>query len=103
MTDPPKKQLHNSDLQTLFSCGECFFRKKIRGEKEPMSTALVAGKAVHRSAYDDLTAKVTDGTLLPTDDVKQRASEHLQTEWNAGELLLDEQEREQGLERVRKP
>ena len=66
-----------------------------------MSTALVAGKAVHRSAYDDLTAKVTDGTLLPTDDVKQRASEHLQTEWNAGELLLDEREREQGLETVK--
>ena len=101
MPDQPKKQLHNSDLQTLFSCGERFFRRKIRGEKEPMSTALVAGKAVHRSAYDDLTSKVTDGALLPTDDVKQRASEHLQEEWNAGELLLNEREREQGLETVK--
>ena len=97
----PKPQLHNSDIHLLLACGERFVRRKLRGEREPISTPLILGKTQHHVAYADLTQKLESGELMPTDAVKDLAADRLQIEWDSGPLLLDQHEQAQGLEAVK--
>lgn len=94
----PKPQLHNSDINLALSCPEKFRRKKILGDYEPMSTPLVLGRAQHHMAYLDLTEKIRSGSLLPGDAIKDLAVDTFRSQWDAGPLVLDEEERQQGLD-----
>ena len=97
----PKPQLHHSDFQTLLACGERFYRRKIKGEKEPMTTPLVLGQSQHKMAYLDLSKKLESGTLLPDDEIKDLATDTFREQWDSGPLVLDASEREAGIEQVK--
>jgi hypothetical protein len=87
----PKPQLHVSGLMMLSKCGEQFRRRYIQGDIVPPGVAMVVGTATHASVRGNLSAKIEHGKLLPLEHAKAIARDQLNTEWEKGVLLDDEQ------------
>lgn len=97
----PKPQLHSSRLQMLWRCGEKFRRVVINGEREPSGVPLIIGSATHSTAAQNLTQKKDKGFLLTREAVQDYAMDNFAAEWNKSTLILNEEEQEQGINKVK--
>lgn len=84
-------KIHQSQLRTLYRCGEQYRRRYIEGEKIPPSVAAITGTATHKSVEENLRYKIGTGGLLERDVVQDLARDTLVSKWDEGVLLdLDE-------------
>lgn len=97
-----KPQLHSSHLNTLSRCGEQFRRVVLMGEKEPPGVALGVGSTVHKTVAFNLNHKIENkGEMMPIDQMKDFARDSFIDWWKKSPVLLGEDERAEGLEKVR--
>ena len=92
-----KPQLHNSAIKKLFRCGELFRQIIIEGIYYPRSTPLIRGSAIHNTIERDLKSKEKTGLLLQPEEVQEIAIQSTRAEFDAGEILLSEDEKAVGL------
>lgn len=90
---------HASILSMLSKCGEMARRRYIEGEKVPPGVELLIGTAVDHAVGGNLSSKAKTGRLLEPAAVEQLAADAFEREWK--DPLLDEEERERGIEVVR--
>ncbi|MDM7994661.1 MAG: PD-(D/E)XK nuclease family protein [Acidobacteriota bacterium] len=96
-----KPQLHVSGLETLSKCGIQFENIYIRNLREAPGISLLVGKATHRVVEKNLRHKIQHKALLSFEEVKDTARDALVSEWNSGEVRLDEDELKLGLKAVK--
>jgi hypothetical protein len=88
-----KRQLHQSGLAQLSKCGIAFSNKYLLRMSEPRSVAMVTGSAVDRAVTADQQSKISTGSLLPVDAVRDIARDALVDEWrNGSEVRLNQTE-----------
>jgi len=102
MPSDPKPQLHGSQLQTLYRCGEQFRRRypdlshPERGEKISPGIALVVGTATHKAVGANLTYKARRGHLMRLERVLDTARDEVVAAWGREGIRLLPEERCQG-------
>lgn len=101
MAPETKPQLHSSHLSLLYKCGEKFRRVVLSGETEPATIPLVVGSATHATIGRNLTNVIDRGSLLPKDAVRDFARDDFIKEWRAIPIVLNTEERNQGLDKTR--
>ena len=102
MKPETKPQLHQSQIDLLFQCGHKFYLQYILGQRSYSSTALFLGEVVHKAAATDLTHKLeNEGVLLDAEAVKDNALDFTCELWDSAPLLLDDEEKEAGLKKVK--
>src|SRR5438876_8700225 len=84
----------------LAKCGEQYRLRYIEGEKRPPGIAMLVGKSVDAGVNADMRAKAKAGELLPEEAVLQAARDELDTQWNLG-VALDEDEAAMGPKAVK--
>lgn len=87
-----KPHLSISALATLGRCGEQYRRRYIEGDKVPPGIAALVGKGVDASVTTNLGSKIETGGLLPLAQVVDSARDAVMAGWEAGEVLLTEDE-----------
>lgn len=98
----PKSQLHQSNLNMLYRCGEQFRRVVVEGEHEPPGFAALVGSNVHDVARINLTHKAqTEGQLLPIEAVLDYARDGFVALWTSRPVVLTKEEREKGLDAIK--
>ena len=95
-----KPQLHPSQMNMLFKCGEQFRRRYIENEIIPPNMALIVGSGTHRSQEKDLISKVETGQLLDVEEIDSIATDYIKGEFQNGITLTDE-EKEIGIKKVK--
>jgi len=101
MTEPVKKQLHQSHLALLYRCGEKFRRIVMEKEKEPSTTPLVIGSATHYTNARNLTNKIDNGSLLPREEIMDYTRDDFNLHWEETQIMLTDEELSTGLIRTR--
>ncbi len=97
-----KPQLHQSHIDTLFKCGEQFHRIYILGHKAPPGVALLLGRSAHKVAQRSLTHKAQNkGLPMSIDFIKDVARDEFVKVWNESPVILDDDEKAKGLDKVR--
>lgn len=94
-------RLSHSALEMLSKCGEMYRRRYIEREKVPPGIALLVGRSVDESVNGNLTAKMSEGELLPLEQVRQIARDTLVTEWEQQGVALSDDEKAKGEAAVR--
>lgn len=84
-----KPQLHQSQMLKLADCGEYYRLRYVEGIRGPRTPRLIVGTAVHASVADDLRAKIETQSLLPDEAIHDHTRDHLEHEWDLGEIALD--------------
>lgn len=88
-------QLHQSQIQQLFRCGEKFKRKYLLGHREKTTMPLLQGSASHKTAEEILKYKAThEGNLPLLEDVIKSAEAHFMSYWNTSDLKFNRMERD---------
>jgi hypothetical protein len=96
----PKPQLHVSGLEMLSKCGVQFERVYINRERAIPGVAMLVGTSTHRSVAMNLGNKISAGTLLPLEQIKDAARDTLTNEWQKG-VKLDDEEVKEGIAKVK--
>lgn len=92
-----RPQLHFSNMDKLWSCGEAFRRRYLEMESEPKGTYIAVGSGVDRAVTRNLENWIVDKTLLPIDEVESIARDSAEYELQNNEITLDADEREMGM------
>lgn len=90
---PARPQLHFSSLDTLWTCGEKFFRIYVSGERQDTNANLIVGISVDTSVSRNMEAKMITGQLLPLEEAKAIARDTVLAEWELRTVVLDREER----------
>ena len=98
-----KPQLHISGINTFTRCGEQFRRRYICGEKIPPGIALIVGIATDKSVSANLKNKIDTDELLPIEAVQSFASDAVENQFNAGEILLDDEQKKDNDPQIYRP
>lgn len=77
-----RPQLHISGLDTLWGCGERFYRIYIVKERSDASVAMIVGLAVDKAVNDNLEYKMDTGELLEVEQVRAIAADTFEIEWS---------------------
>ena len=85
----------------LSFCGEKYRRRYILGERISSGVELLVGKATDSTVNANLGNKIVNDDLLPMEQIKDLACDYLNTEWNQGEVALDEDEIKEGIKKVK--
>lgn len=94
---PPKRpQLHFSGLDKLWGCGEQFRRIYIEKERPDANAAILAGIAVDRSVTANLENKILTGSLLPVEQIKDKARDVVESEWKLRTIVMTADEKAAG-------
>ena len=96
-----KPQLHWSGIEMLSRCGEQYQRRYVEKEIIPPGVAIIVGSATHHSIKANLHAKLETGLLLPIEQIKDTARDSLVMAWNAGGVVLNEEEMAEGAAKVK--
>src|SRR5688572_33095123 len=92
-----KPHLSFSQLDMLSKCGEQYRRRYVLGERLPPGVAMIVGGAVDKSVNANMTNKKDSGALLPIEQVQDTARDALNSEWERGGVVLQDDERARGL------
>ena len=94
MTDKKRKQLHQSGLDMLNTCGMRFFYRYVQGLKRPPSSYLIRGSACDTAVNSDLDNKIVTNELLPKDVVLDIARDAVEKHPEVAVMEPDEDEKE---------
>lgn len=100
MIEPKKPHLSPSQLTMLSRCPKQFEFRYVEGLRIPPGVAQIVGTASHRSVEKNLKSKIDTGLLLPDEEVEQIAADALVAEWAGQEPKLDDEEKEQGVDKT---
>ena len=92
--------MHKSQLAMHERCPRQYMYRYVDNVLLPPASAMLIGTGVHASAALDLTAKRDTGKLLPVDVVTDAAAAKLESEWQKG-VALDEDEKLRGDKQAR--
>lgn len=76
-----RPQLHISALDTLWGCGERFYRIYICKERSDASVAMIVGLAVDKAVNDNMEYKIDTGELLDVEQIRAIAADTFEIEW----------------------
>lgn len=93
---PKRPQLHFSGLDKLWGCGEQFRRIYIEKERPDANAAILAGIAVDRAVTANLENKILTGTLLPVEQIKDKARDVVEAEWKLRTIVMTADEKSAG-------
>ena len=85
----------------LYRCGYKFSRVVIEGEREPATIPLVVGTATHATVARNLNNTIEKGSLLTKEAVQDHARDDFIKEWLSGAVVLNEEEKGQGLQKTK--
>lgn len=88
-----RPQLHFSSLDRLWQCGEAFYRIYVVGERQDTNANLIVGIAVDTAVSRNMETKMTEGRLLPLEEVKAIARDTVLAEWSLKTVVLDREEK----------
>lgn len=89
-----KPHLSISALNMLSRCGEQYRRRYLEGEKIPPGIAALVGRGVDASVSTNMLSKMHDKVLLPLEQLTDVAADKVKNEFEAGEVLLTDEEAE---------
>ncbi len=101
MTEPRKPHFSDTQLTMLARCPKQYEFRYIEGIKAPPGVAQLIGTATHKSIAMNLIEKRDKGALLPEAAVSEIAVESLKNEWSGQEPVLQEDEKEAGVEKTK--
>ena len=96
-----KRQIHISGINMFFRCGEQFRRRYIEGEKIPPGISLIIGIATDESVTANLANVIQHEEFLPIEAVRDFARDSVENQFNADEVMLDEDERKEGKKKIK--
>lgn len=96
-----RPSLHASQLDMLSRCPLQYYYRYVLGEVRPPAVAMLVGTATHKSVEANLQHKIASGDLLPLDAVQEAAKDALEARWAGEGVMLDDEERERGVVRVK--
>lgn len=88
-------------MAMLSRCGEQFRRRYVEGEILPPGVALIVGGAVDRSVTTNMRRKLSGEDLLPLEAVADVARDECSQRWQAGDVLLTDEEVELGVAKTK--
>lgn len=95
-----RPQLHFSNMDTLWACGERFRRRYLEMDSEPKGTYVAVGSGVDRAVTRNLENWIAYKELLPIEEVKEMARDAATFELTNNEIVLDEDERQIGMDKA---
>ncbi len=95
-----KPHVSVSQINLYGNCGEAYRRRYVLGEKKPPGIAAIVGRGVDHSVNENLTHKVENGEVLPTEAVLDIARDGFEKSWQEG-VMLSDKEVQEGTEKVR--
>jgi len=94
-------QLHISQIECYTRCPEQFRRRYICGEKLPPGIALITGSGMHKGNETTLRYKMDKKELPPVEMAKEAARDYVADEFEKGEIFLNDEEKDAGLDATR--
>jgi len=93
-------EIHQSTMSLMSKCPQAV-EHYLNGLKRPPLVVLLMGTVTHRVGEANLGHKMEHGELLGDADVMDLAASIFRDEWDGGEPLLTEEERQLGKSRVK--
>lgn len=100
-----KRQIHITQAQTFWMCGERYRRRYVCGEKVPPGVAITIGVTTHKTNAHSLIHKRDTTELLTLEEIQDTARDTFVYEWDKvlnehGQFQLTEDEEAKGMDKL---